>query len=272
VDVALGGPLKRRSGAEINFDLGDQFRIGLVVLYQPRPKQEAAMNITMLVPFPDALDMTRFSKEEFRKYPDLTVVGTDDGLDELQSFSDLEYHIGHTLDKATEIEQKGDCDALIIGCFGDPGLMAVRQKTTMPVMGTGATAFSVAAMFGDKIGIVVPQRQFIHVTERMIYLYRYTDRVVGLETTEDDISDTVVTKPEEMVKSLAEACRKLVVDKDADVLIFGCIGFAWAVEAVRDIFKNEGIETPIIEPGATVYQAAKLAVELGLNHDRRPLM
>ena len=105
------------------------------------------MNITMLVPFPDALDMTRFSKEEFRKYPDLTVVGTDGGMDEVQSFSDLEYHIGHTLDKAAQIEEKGDCDALILGCFGDPGgvvfsmllpiLAGIRLQPTAPPKGRG---------------------------------------------------------------------------------------------------------------------------------------
>jgi len=35
--------------------------------------------------------------------------------------------------------------------------------------------------------------------------------------------------------------------------------------------KEAGASTPVIEPGVTVYQAAKMVAVLGLNQDRRKL-
>ena len=70
---------------------------------------------------------------------------------------------------------------------------------------------------------------------------------------------------------MADTCLRIIRDDDADVVIFGCIGFSWMVRGVRELVAREGLGTPIIEPGITVYNAAKMLVELGLNHDRRKL-
>jgi len=91
--------------------------------------------VIMLAPFPNSSQLTEFARQEYCHLSDLTVLGTDAGLNMVISYYQIEYHLGPILDKALEIEKQGDCDALIIGCFGDPGLVAIRQVTSMPVLG-----------------------------------------------------------------------------------------------------------------------------------------
>ena len=160
--------------------------------------------IIMLAPFPDSSPLTKFAKEEYRHVPDLFVLGTDTGLDVITSYHHIEYHLGPILDKALKIEKQGDCDAIIIGCFGDPGLIAVRQVTSMPVLGTGETSLCLAAMVGDKIGIIVPQRDLIYVTEKMIHTYQFTDRVVSIRSTEELFAMSFFFRKREAVGSGTE--------------------------------------------------------------------
>jgi allantoin racemase len=225
----------------------------------------------MVLPFRDDLGMTQFAKEAFRDVPDLRVMGTDTGLDEVASFSQLEYHLGPLLDKVGEVERQGDCDALIVGCFGDPGIDAVRQITSMPVVAPGETSLCVASMLGEKIAIVVPQRQLIHITKKLVRSCQFADRVVCVDATQQDITESVEQQPEELARRMIETCRGLVVEQGADVIVLGCIGFTWLVDLIRVSFAEEDIKTPVIDAGVAAYQAAKLMLAMGLNHDRHKL-
>jgi len=225
--------------------------------------------ITMLAPFLESSPLTEFAQQEYSHLSDLTVVGTDSGLDVVTHYHHIEHNLGPVLDKAAEIEKRGDCDAMIIGCFGDPGLAAVRQVTSMPVLGTGETSFCVASMLGDKIGVIVPQKDLVYVTEKMIHTYQFTDRVVAVRSAEELVPETILSRPEESVAKMADTCLRVIHEDDADVVIFGCIGFSWMVNQTRERVVKEGLKTPTIEPGITAYHAAKMFVELGLNWDRR---
>jgi allantoin racemase len=227
--------------------------------------------IIMLAPFPDYSQLTEFARQEYRDFPDLTVLGTDTGLDVVISYYQIEYHLGPILEKAIEIERQGNCDALIIGCFGDPGLVAVRQVTSMPVLGTGETSLCVAAMMGDKIGIIVPQQDYLYVTEKMIHTYQFTDRVVAIRSAEELVPETIMTKPQESVAKMGDVCLQLIQQDHADVVVFGCIGFSWMAHQIRKQMAEDGLLTPLIEPGITVYHAARMIIELKLNQDRRKL-
>jgi allantoin racemase len=225
----------------------------------------------MVLPFKDDLGMTQFATEAFRDVPDLRVMGTDTGLDRVESFSQLEYHLGAFLDKVGEVEKQGDCDALIIGCFGDPGVDAVRQITSMPVIAPGETSLCVASMLGEKIAIVVPQRQLIHITEKLVRTTQFSGRVVCVDATQQDITESVEQQPEELARRMIETCRGFVVEHGADVIVLGCIGFTWLVDLIREAFAREGIETPVVDAGVAAYQTAKLMLAMGLNNDRHKL-
>lgn len=227
--------------------------------------------IVMLTPFPDSSPLTLFGREEFKHLTDMTVVGLDSGLGVITRYYHIEHHLGPLLDKAIQIDSSGEYDALIVGCFGDPGIFAVRQATSMPVIGTGHVSLCVAAMVGDKIGIVVPQKDFVYVTEKMVHTYQFADHVVAVRSADDFVPESIQSKPAEAVSKMADTCLQVIREREADVLIFGCIGFSWMIDQIRDVVAKEGFTTPIIEPGVTAYRAARLVADLKLNQDRRKL-
>lgn len=228
--------------------------------------------IIMLTPFPNSSVMTQFPRDEYKQFTDMTVVGTDNGIELPTNWNLLERNHGPILEKAEKIEKKGDCDVLILGCFGDPVIEPVRQVVSMPVLGPGHTSLAVATMMGRKIGVISIQEDFVILTEQMIDALRFRDHVAGeVRVAEENCAEMIQTKPDDAVKVLTEVCLKSIRDDGADVVIFGCIGLAWMINRVRDAIAKQGFRTPIIEPGVTVYRAAKMIAELGLNQDRRKL-
>ena len=49
---------------------------------------------------------------------------------------------------------RGEYDAAVIACFGDPGLDAAKELFSTPVLGISEAAFHAAAMLGRRFGVV----------------------------------------------------------------------------------------------------------------------
>jgi allantoin racemase len=227
--------------------------------------------ITLITPYLDSSPVVQYMKDEYKHLKDFTASGTDYGLDMPMTLMDIERMHGPLLDKAASLQEKGACDAIIIGCFGDPALLSMRQVVSMPVFGPGESALSMAAIMGHKIGIVVPQSDFAVGTELNVHASRFSGRVVKVLVTEEPIAETIMEQPDVAVAEMGKLCLKVIREDEADVVILGCIGFAWMAEQIRTLIGKEGFKTPIIEPGLTAYWTAKIALELGLNQDRRKL-
>src|SRR5262245_49377082 len=52
-------------------------------------------------------------------------------------------------------EQRG-FSAMIVGCYSDPGLDALRELLTIPVIGPGAASLHLAAQLGTRISVLTP--------------------------------------------------------------------------------------------------------------------
>src|SRR5438128_9679565 len=47
-------------------------------------------------------------------------------------------------------------DAVIVGCFSDPGLDALRELVAIPVIGPGSSALHLATQLGSRYTIIAP--------------------------------------------------------------------------------------------------------------------
>jgi Asp/Glu/hydantoin racemase len=226
------------------------------------------MKIAMLAPIPDASPLMKFAREVYGSLSDLTILGTDTGI-EVTLPQHLEYNIGPLLETAAKINKEGNCDAFIMPCFGDTGLMALRQVTSIPVLGAGETSLSMASVMGDKVGIIIPEAHVAVSTERMIKGCQLTNRIVAIQTIEAFEFLKIRTHPEWVGINIANICLQIIREHNANVLIFGALGFHSMIHQIRELVSKEGFKTPIIEPVVTTYHVARMVVELGLNQDRR---
>ena len=132
-------------------------------------------------------------------------------------------------------------DAVIIGCFGDPGLGAVREVLDCPVVGPFEAALHLGAQLGARVGVVT-----------------ILDSVVPVLELKKD--------PADVASRAAAAGGSLVRDKDADVLVLGCMSLSFLGVAER---MASGLGVPVINPARCALETARGLAAQGLGQSRR---
>jgi len=67
--------------------------------------------------------------------------------------------------------EKEGYDAVVIGCFYDPGLREARELVRIPVIGPAETCMHIAATLGHKFSVLVGRRKWIPKMESNVYMY-----------------------------------------------------------------------------------------------------
>src|SRR5215212_9654199 len=73
------------------------------------------------------------------------------------------------MELAVELEREG-FDAIVPGCFGDPGLDGVRELVSIPVVGPGASSMLVAANLGHRFAVVTVLESVVRPLENLATL------------------------------------------------------------------------------------------------------
>lgn len=179
--------------------------------------------------------------------------------------SSVEEHLAvpGLLKAAPELEAEG-FDAIIIGCFGDPGLAPARELVDIPVIGPGQASGHVAAQLGERFGILTVVGEVVPAIRRQM-------RGHGLESFLADVRAVDVPVLElraravEVLAALEEEARR-AADAGADALILGCMTMGF-LDAARDLQERIGI--PVVNPVLAALRSAESTVSLGLAHSRR---
>jgi Asp/Glu/hydantoin racemase len=126
--------------------------------------------------------------------------------------------------------EHGDgCDAVYLACFGDPGLMALREVAGVPVVGM-AEASCIAAAERGRFGIVTGGALWVPMLTEFIARIGLADNLARVRTVAPTGGD-IARDPDAALAALAEACTACAVEDGADVVILG--GAALAGLAAR---------------------------------------
>jgi len=140
-------------------------------------------------------------------------------------------------------------DAVVVACFGDPGVEALRMLVRVPVIGIGAASFTQAACLSQHFAIVTPvagtPERYAAVAAAMgldrqfVGTYPTPLSVADFESGDPAVLETLVFHAEQAVKDGAEC------------LLFGCAGIA---DQIHDIERRVGV-TCVASVAAGVSQA-----------------
>src|SRR5262245_40974060 len=122
-------------------------------------------------------------------------------------------------------ERRGH-DALIIGCYSDPGLDALRELLSIPVVGPGAASLHLAAQLGTRISVLTPTgRGYGRVAARLrgLGLAALLASVRGIDLSVMDMA----RQAPGALEAAAVAARAAVDEDGADVLVLGCMSMAF---------------------------------------------
>jgi len=114
-------------------------------------------------------------------------------------------------------------DAVLMTCFGDPGLWGVRGAVDIPVVSIGEASLLAASMMAHRFGIVSPSALLIEPIRRQVERYGWGNRLVGIEATEDTAreQEESLVDAHSAIHHFTIAARRLIA-AGAQVLIPAC--------------------------------------------------
>jgi allantoin racemase len=109
-------------------------------------------------------------------------------------------------------------DAVLIACFGDPGLLALREICPVPVIGLAEASFFAAAKRG-RFAVVTGGRAWGPMLQRFARTHQLDALLVGIYTV--DLTGAQIAKaPDTAIADLSSACRA-GVDGGAQCIVLG---------------------------------------------------
>jgi allantoin racemase len=156
-------------------------------------------------------------------------------------------------------------DAIVIGCFSDPGIEPLREMLRIAVVGPGAASLHLAAQLGTRISVLTPAgRGFGRLAARLRALalapLLASVRGIGLS-----VMDLAQQQPGAVDKA-AEAARKAVEEDGADVLVLGCMSMAFLPRICEALGDRVGV--PVVNPVTAALKTAEMVVTMGLSQSK----
>jgi len=132
-------------------------------------------------------------------------------------------------------------DAVLIGCFGDPGLHALREAAAAPVTGLAEASFIAAARLG-RFAIVTGGERWKPMLERLALGLGFGTALAGIEVV-PATGAQLAADPVAAQAVLAEACAAALRRFDGvQSLILGGAGLAGMAARIQP-----GIAVPVID-------------------------
>ena len=121
--------------------------------------------------------------------------------------------------------------AVLIGCFGDPGLFALREASPVPVTGLAEAACLQAARHG-RYAIVTGGARWVPMLERLALALGQGPQLAGIHTVAPTGAQ-LAADPAGARALLAQACRAAAERWDARAVIVGGAGLAGVAAAIQ---------------------------------------
>ena len=152
----------------------------------------------------------------------------------------------------------GGADAGVIACFDDPGLYAVREITTKPVLGICEAAMLAAAVVASRFSVVTTLGRAIPIVEELAHRYGMADKCRGVRAAEVPVLalEEEGSGARERVK---DEVARAVREDGAEAVLLGCAGMA---DLTRALTTEVGV--PVIDGVAAATKLAEAFAGLGL--------
>ena len=156
-------------------------------------------------------------------------------------------------------------DAVIVGCFGDPGLAALREILDCPVVGPFEASFHLAAQLGARVGVVTVLDSVVSMLDQLVRGMGLSLRYAGAVAIDVPVLE-LRNDPAAVMARVSEAAVQLVRTREADVIVLGCMSLAFLGLAER-LTHECGL--PAVNPARCALKTAEALAAQGLVQSRR---
>jgi allantoin racemase len=149
-------------------------------------------------------------------------------------------------------------DAVVIACFGDPGLDAAREATSAPVLGIAEAAFHAASFLATGFSVVTTMTRTCVIAERLVVRYGFERSCRGIHGTDIPVLD-LEHCGEDTVARIEAASREALARDRSGAIVLGCAGMAQLTAKLQ-----QRLGVPVIDGVAVAVKFAESLAALGL--------
>ena len=154
--------------------------------------------------------------------PDTEIIATNsqDGPPSIQGYLDASTCIPGMLDV---VKQYPDVDGIVVACFDDTGVDAVRCITSAPVIGIGEAAYHAASMISPKFSVITTLPRSLAGLEANLLRYGLDRRCVRVRASGVPVLKLEENDPRTVDIIRAEIIAAIKEDR-AEAIVLGCAG------------------------------------------------
>ncbi|PLR77036.1 hypothetical protein CU633_12520 [Bacillus sp. V3-13] len=192
------------------------------------------------------------------------IVDVDEGPASIESLYEEYLSIPSTVNLMLEMEEQG-YDAAILGCYGDPGLDAIREVTEkMVVVGPGEAGVLAAAMSGYRFSIITVTNSIVNPLYHLVEKAGVGKKLASVRAIETPVLELANDRAKTTQK-LVEEGKKAIIEDRADTLVLGCMSMGF-LNVAEEMSKELGV--PVINPGKISLKMAEAMVGAGVCHSK----
>ena len=146
---------------------------------------------------------------------------------------------------------RGRKDAVVLACFGDPGLAALKEIAKVPVVGMADASILQACAMGNRFSIVTGGERWKSMLEEFVASHGLASRLASVRTVAPTGAD-IARNPKAAMALLAKGCSACVREDGADVVILGGAGLAGLAAKLKTM-----VDAPLLDGVACAISMAE---------------
>jgi allantoin racemase len=195
---------------------------------------------------------------------ELLVICPNNGPTAIESAYDEIYAAFYSMDLVKKANRE-KFDAIIIACFSDPGLIAMKEISNILVVGIQEVSLHTAAMLGHKFTILTMSKERIPSKYNNVWCNKLpfnlaSVRELGMTVTETD------QNPDFAQRRILDVATEAIEKDGAEVIILGCAGMTGYSEMIA-----KRLNVTVIDPTLVTFKYVEAMVEIGIKQSKKGL-
>jgi allantoin racemase len=131
-------------------------------------------------------------------------------------------------------------DAVLIGCFGDPGLQALQQLSPAPVLGLAQASLQ-AAYDRGRFAVITGGQAWVPMLHRLAAQLRLDDRLASIHAVEKTGAQ-LAADPQAAVRELADLCEQVLAKEgELPTMLLGGAALGGMAQAIEARLRERGL-------------------------------
>jgi allantoin racemase len=162
-------------------------------------------------------------------------------------------------------EYGGTADAIVLACFGDPGLQALQEVAGVPVFGMAEAGCRRAAQMARRFSIITGGAAWGPMLTEYVSLIGLGQQLASVRTLASN-GGQIAADPAAAESGILIACKAAIEEDGAELVILGGAGMVGMVERVAG-----RLPVPVIDGLTPAIQFAEIAYQERHNTSAQPV-